>query len=164
MRTKPTIVRYSHRSEPAPPVIRRHDRATTRRVPKAVGPWPEDFQVLFAPNASLSYSRAPCLAPSGAGSRAADRMGPSPHPEASRNGKRAGTAIRSRRRRSGGRYCGAGMTHRNTPRRYRCEALRPVLRPWEPHGIRIVARGAGTAGNGGWSGGRKAIPPIHKLS
>ena len=61
----------------------------------------------------------------------ADRTGPGSRPDAvdprsrrgsSTNSKRVGTAIRSQRQRSGGRYSGAGMTHGNAPRRYRCEA------------------------------------------
>ena len=98
----------------------------------------------------------------------ADRMGRARTPRrstarsrgSSRNSKRAGTAIRSRRSCSGGRYSGVGLTHGKAPRRYRCDPA-PVLRRLASSMASRVARGAGTGRNRGRSGGRR-YRPIHK--
>ena len=68
-------------------------------------------------------SRAPCLAPSGAGLMApigwararSPRRSTARSRGSSRNSKQVGTAIRSRRRRSGGRYSGVGVASGTRP-------------------------------------------------
>ncbi len=75
----------------------------------------------------LTPSGAALITPIGWAQARAPRRWTARSTDSSRNSKQAGTAIRTRRSCSGGRYSGAGTTHGNAPRRYRCEALRPVL-------------------------------------